>query len=109
MGLYHSVGIAYGFEIPRDTDLEQLDKVIGDGPDLLKDSVGHIVVGDCDQMFLVTRYAPVEENAAVRLAADALATVDEMTGWNEALHAVAARLDQAAHPQPGWLVIHNYR
>lgn len=108
MGLYHSVAVAYGFEIPNDTDLDQLDHVIGDGPDLLKDSVGHIVVGDCDQILLVTRYAPVEENAVIPLAPDTLATVDEMTAWNEALHAVAVRLNQAAHPQPGWLVIHNY-
>lgn len=109
MGLYHSVGIAFGFEIPKDTDLEQLDKVIGDGPDLVADRVGHIVVGDCDQLLLVTRYGSVEENAVVPLTPDTLATVNEMTAWNEALHAVAVRLGQAAHPQPGWLVIHNYR
>lgn len=108
MGLYHSVGIAYGFEIPTTTDLDRLDQVIGDGPDLVKDSVVHIVVGDYDQLLLVTRYTAVDENTVITLAPDALATVDEMTAWNEALHAIAARLGQAAHPQPGWLVIHDY-
>ncbi|MFE3031531.1 hypothetical protein ACFXKY_07770 [Streptomyces canus] len=109
MGLYHSVALAYGFEISTETDLEQLDKVIGDGPDLLKDSVGHIVVGDYDRLLLVTRYTPTEENVVVRLTPDTLAPADELTAWNEALHAVAVRLDQAAHPAPAWLLIHNYR
>lgn len=109
MGLYHSVAIAYGFEIPSRTDLDRLDEVIGDGPDLLKDSVGHIVVGDWDQLLLVTRYVPVEENAVVRLAADTLAQPGELAAWEAALHDVAVRLDHTDHPPPAWLVIHNYR
>ncbi|MGW5352230.1 hypothetical protein ACWERV_17175 [Streptomyces sp. NPDC004031] len=109
MGLYHSIAVAYGFEIPNDTDLDQLDKALGDGPDLLADSVGQIVVGDYEQLLLVTRYTRIEENTVLPLAPGGLATVDEMTAWNEALNAVAARIGQAAHPQPGWLVIHNYR
>lgn len=108
MGLYHSVGLAYGFEIPTSTDLEQLDQVIGDGPDLLKDSVGHIVVGDLDQLLLVTRYTPVNENTVVRLTAD-MASVAELAEWDTALHQVAARLGHTDHPAPAWLLIHNYR
>jgi hypothetical protein len=108
MGLYHSVGIAYGFEITNDTSLEQLDEVIGDGPDLVKDSVGHIVVGDYDRLLLVTRYAPVEENAVVRLGWS-LAEPAELAAWEEALHGVALRLGHADHPAPAWLAIHNYR
>jgi len=109
MGLYHSVGIGYGFEIPATTDLDQLDQVIGDGPDLVKDSVGHIVVGDYDRLLLVTRYTPIEENAVVRLTSDALAPAAELAVWEAALHAVAVRLGHTDHPAPAWLVIHNYR
>ena len=109
MGLYHSVGITYGFEIPNDTDLEQLDQVIGDGPDLLKDSVGQIVVGDYDRLLLVTRYAPVEENAVFRLTADNFASPAELAAWEAALHEIAVRLGHTDHPAPVWLVIHNYR
>jgi hypothetical protein len=109
MGLYHSVAVTYGFEIPRDTDLDLLDKVIGDGPDLLKDSVGHLVVGDGDQMLLVTRYSPVEENVVVRLTVDTLAQPAQMAGWEAALHDTAVRLGYPDHPAPAWLLIHNYR
>jgi hypothetical protein len=109
MGLYHSVSLAYGFEIPSGTDLDQLDEVIGDGPDLVKDSVGHIVVGDWDRLLLVTRYTHVEENAVVRLTADALAQPAELAEWEAALHDVAVRLGYADHPAPAWLLIHNFR
>lgn len=107
MGLYHSVGIAYGFEIPATTDLDQLDQVIGDGPDLVKDSVGHIVIGDWDRLLLVTRYTPVEENVVVRV--EGLASLAELATWDSALHHVAVRLGHEQHPQPAWLLIHNYR
>lgn len=106
MGLYHSIAVAYGFEIPTSTDLDQLDQIIGD--DHADDSVGHIVVGDLDRLLLVTRYMRIEENDVAPIAPDTLATVDEMTAWNEALDAVATHIGQAAHPQPGWLVVHNY-
>lgn len=109
MGLYHSVGIAYGFEIPTTTDLDELDQVIGDGPDLVKDTVGHIVVGDYEQLLLVTRYEPVTETAVVRLTPDALAPSDQSAAWGKALHDVAVRLGYTEHPAPTWLVIHNYR
>jgi hypothetical protein len=108
MGLYHSVGIAYGFEIPTTTDLDQLDKVIGDGPDLVKDSVGHIVVGDYDRLLLVTRYAPVAENEVVQITAG-MASAAELGAWDSALHHTAIRLGHEDHPEPAWLVIHNYR
>jgi len=109
MGLYHSVAVAYGFEIPTSTDLDTLDQVIGDGPDLVKDSVGHIVIGDYDRLLLVTRFAPVEENAIVRLTPDTLAQPAELATWEEALHDTAVRLGHADHPAPTWLVVHNYR
>lgn len=109
MGLCHSVAIAYGFEIPTDTDLEQLDNVIGDGPDLLKDSVGHITIGDGDHLLLVTRHSPVEENAVVRLTVDTLAQPAELAAWEAALHDVALRVGHTDHPAPTWLAVHNYR
>lgn len=109
MGLYHSVGIAYGFEIPTTTDPEQLDKVIGDGHNLVKDSVGHIVVGDYDRLLLVTRYERVGDNEVVQVIPDTLASVAELGAWDSALHDVAVRLGHADHPEPRWLVIHNYR
>jgi hypothetical protein len=109
MGLYHSVAVAYGFEIPASNDLDRLDEVIGDGPDLLKDSVGHIVIGDYDRLLLVTRYVSVAENAVVDLTSDALASPAELADWEAALHDVAVRLGHPEHPAPAWLAIHNYR
>lgn len=109
MGLYHSVAVTYGFELPKDTDLDRLDEVIGDGPDLVKDSVGHIVVGDYDRLLLVTRHMPIEENTVVRLTADSLAPAAELAVWEEALHGVAIRLGFTDHPAPAWLVVHNCR
>ncbi|MET8694771.1 hypothetical protein ABZV65_19760 [Streptomyces bauhiniae] len=98
MGLYHSVAIAYGFEIPNTTDLDQLDNVIGDGPDLVKDSVGHLLIGDYDQLLLVTRHLPIAPNAFMRLTPDALAKPAELAAWEEALHDVAVRLNYLDHP-----------
>lgn len=108
MGLYHSVGVAYGFEIPASTDLDRLDEVIGDGPDLVKDSVGHLFIGDYDRLLLVTRYERVEENAVVRLTPDTLAQPAELAAWEEALHDTAVRLGYVDHPAPAWLVVHDY-
>lgn len=109
MGLYHSVSLTYGFEIPTTTDLDALDKVIGDGPDLVKDSVGHHVVGDYDRLLLVTRFTPVDENEVVCLTGDEHAQSAELAAWDRALHDVAVRLGYTDHPQPAWLVVHNYR
>ncbi|MEU6768576.1 hypothetical protein ABZ916_39460 [Streptomyces sp. NPDC046853] len=109
MGLYHSVSLSYGFEIPATTDLDQLDAVIGDGPDLVKDSVGHLVIGDFERLLLVTRFISVDENAVVRLTADSLAQPEELAAWEAALHDVAIRLGHVDHPAPTWQLVHNYR
>jgi hypothetical protein len=108
MGLYHSVAVTYGFEIPASTDIDDVDRACFGQPGT-PDDVGYIVVGDMDRLLLATRHTPVKENAVVSIAPEALATVDELTAWNEALHAAAVRLGQAAHPAPGWLLVHNYR
>lgn len=108
MGLYHSVSVAYGLEIPNTTDLDQLDQVIGDGPDLVKDSVGHHVIGDYERLLLCTRFIRVEENEVLRLGWS-LAEPAELATWGEALHGTAVRLGYPDHPAPAWLAVHNYR
>ena len=108
MGLDHSVAVTYGFEIPNTTDLDSLDQVIGDGPDLVKDSVGHHVIGDYERLLLCTRFIPVKENEVLRLGWS-LAEPAELAAWEEALHAVAVRLGLPDHPAPAWLAVHNYR
>lgn len=113
MGLYHSVGIAYGFEIPNTTDLSQLDETIlqatSGQPGPSADKVGHIVIGDLDRLMLCTRYLPVKENEAVPVVPDELASVAELRAWDSALHHVAVLLGHSDHLQPRWLVVHNYR
>jgi hypothetical protein len=108
MGLYHSVGIAYGFEIPTNTDHDDIDRALFGQPDNA-DSVGYLVIGDHDRLLLVTRVTTVAENAVVRLTPDALAQPDELAEWESALHDAAVRLGLTDHPAPAWLVIHNYR
>lgn len=108
MGLQHSVAVTYGFELPKDIDLDRLDAVIGDGPDLVKDSVGHHVIGDYERLLLCTRFTQVEENQVLRLGWS-LAEPAELATWEEALHAVALRLGYPDHPAPAWLAVHNYR
>lgn len=108
MGLYHSVGISYGFEIPARTDIDDIDLACFGQPNS-PDSVGYIVVGDRDQLLLVTRSTVLAENAVVRLGADTLAPPAELAAWDQALHDVAVRLGLTDHPAPAWLVIHNYR
>ncbi|MFF5609312.1 hypothetical protein ACFY65_23475 [Streptomyces cellulosae] len=107
MGLYHSVAVAYGFEIPADTDIDAIDRACF-GQEHSPDGVGYIVVGDRDQLLLVTRHVRANENTVTRITAD-LATAEELTAWDAALHAVAVRLGLADHEPPGWLLIHNYR
>lgn len=107
MGLYHSVAVAYGFEIPADTDVDAIDRACF-GQEYSPDGVGYIVVGDRDQLLLVTRHTRAGENTVTRLTAD-MATAEELTAWDAELHAVAARLNHADHEPPGWLLIHNYR
>lgn len=108
MGLYHSVNLAYGFEIPNRTDTEDIDRACFGQPDS-PDSVGYIVLGDRDELLLVTRSTHVAENEFVRLSVDTLAPPAEQAGWEEALHNVAVRLGLTDHPAPAWLLIHNYR
>ena len=44
MGLYHSVGLGFGIEIPNTTDIDAIDNVLRDQPNI-PDRVGHIIVG----------------------------------------------------------------
>lgn len=108
MGLYHSVGLAYGFEIPADTDIDAIDRALFGQPDS-PDSVGYIVVGDMDQLLLVTRYTNAEENTVVRLTPDTLAEPADLARWEASLHEAAVRLGYTGHPAPAWLLVHNYR
>jgi hypothetical protein len=108
MGLYHSICLTYGFEIPADTDIDELDALLADQPKD-RESVGHVVVGDRDQLLLVTRFAGVAENTVVRLTADTLTPTDVTATWDAALHEIAVRLGHPDHPAPAWLVVHNHR
>lgn len=108
MGLYHSVSLSYGFEIPARTDTEDIDRALSDQPNS-PDSVGYIVVGDRDQLLLVTRSTLVAENEVVRVTPDTLAEPADLAAWDTALRDAAARLGLTDHPAPAWLLIHNYR
>ncbi|MEU2566573.1 hypothetical protein [Streptomyces althioticus] len=107
MGLYHSVAVAYGFEIPADTDIDAIDRACFGQPES-PDSVGHLIVGDRDRLLLVTRHVRVLENTVLPLTPGSLATPAEETGWLVALHDVAVRLGQPDHPLPGWMVVHDH-
>jgi hypothetical protein len=107
MGLYHSVGIAYGFEIPADTDTEDIDRALFGQPDT-PDSVGYLVIGDRDRLLLVTEVQQVKENTVVPLTSEHF-TRPEVTQWLVALHEAAVRMGLPDHPMPTWLVIHNHR
>ena len=106
MGLYHSVAISYGFEIPADTDIDTIDRACFGQPDS-PDSVGYIIVGDRDRLLLVTRHTRAKENTVTRITAD-MATAEGLKAWDAALHAVAGRLGLADHDPPGWLLIHDH-
>jgi hypothetical protein len=108
MGLYHSVSLSYGFEIPARTDTEDIDRALQGQPNS-PDSVGYIVVGDRDQLLLVTRSTTVAENEVVRITPDTLAEPTDLTAWDTALRAAAVRIGLTDHPAPAWLLIHNYR
>jgi hypothetical protein len=108
MGFYHSVSLSYGFEIPPRTDIDEIDRALFGQPNS-PDSVGYIVVGDCDRLLLVTRSTRVDENEVVRITPDTLAEPTDLTAWDTALHDAAVRLGLADHPAPAWLLIHNYR
>lgn len=108
MGLYHSVALAYGFEIPADTDTDAIDRACF-GQEHTEDAVGYLVVGDRDQLLLVTRIVRAAENTVTPVAPGTHATPAEETAWVVALHDVALRLGHTDHPLPTWLLIHNYR
>lgn len=100
MGLYHSVGIAYGFEIP-DTDFDALTAATAGLP------VGYTTVGDRDKTFLVTGWTAVSKNSVARLTPESMDAATA-AGFDEALHEAAARLGHPDHDPPAWLVIHDY-
>jgi hypothetical protein len=104
MGLYHSVAVAYGFEIP-DTDFDLLDQTLAEQPGT--DRVGKLYLGDFEHLFLFTECERVEENTAAVIAPTAYSRY-EIPAWNKALHAVAVRLGHEQHPLPTWLVLHDH-
>jgi hypothetical protein len=106
MGLHHSVGIAYGFAIPADTDIDAIDRALQDQPNR-PDNVGYIVVGDCDQMLLVTAHKLADENTVTPLTPEFFARY-EVPGWDRALHEAAEQIGCPDHAPPVWLVIHNF-
>lgn len=111
MGLYHSVALAYGFEIPDQTDIDDIDRECDRARSAQPDSpdnVGYITVGDRDHLLLVTRSTSVDENEFVRLSVDTLAPHAELAASEAALHDVAVRLGHGDHPAPAWLVIHDH-
>lgn len=106
MGLYHSVGIAYGFEIPNDTDLDAIDEALRGQPNT-HDGIGWLVIGDRDKTLLFTEYKRAEENTVTPITPEFF-TRYEVPAWDKALHETAVRLGYAEHPAPAWLVIHDY-
>lgn len=108
MGLYHSTYRAYGFEVPSTTDFERLDTVLADQPDGERlGRVEHTYLGDFEQLFLHTVCEEVKENEFARVT---LADCQryELPVWNTVLHNIAVRLGHAHHPEPAWLVLHDY-
>lgn len=107
MGLYHSVDIVYGFEIPTSTDIDAIDAALSNQP-TPAGHVSYVVVGDWDRLLLVAHSIDADENTAVPITPDFF-TRYEIPAWDKALHDVAVRLGHTDHPAPAWLVIHNYR
>jgi hypothetical protein len=106
MGLYHSVGIAYGFEIPNDTDIDDIDRALQGQPNS-PDNVGYLIIGDRDKTLLVTEYKRAVENTVIPVTPEFF-TRYEVPAWNAALHEAAVRINYAEHPLPAWLLIHDY-
>jgi hypothetical protein len=108
MGLSHSVYRAYGFEVPATTDFERLDTVLADQPDGERlGRVHHTYLGDFEQLFLHTICEEVEPASFARITADDYRRY-ELPVWNTVLHNIAVRLGHALHPEPGWLILHDY-
>ena len=109
MGLKHTTTLAYGFEIPADTDLDRIDRALGEERNDDPDAVGYTVVGDWDKAILCTRFTAIRENTILRLTPETLAPAEQLAAWEAALHDAATRMGCPDHPAPAWLVIHNYR
>ena len=108
MGLYHSTYKAYGFEIPATTDFERLDEVLASQPEREQGGrVEHTFLGDFERLFLHTVCEEVEENTAATVTPADFARY-EISAWTAALHANAVRLGHETHPEPTWLVLHDY-
>ncbi|WP_338683865.1 hypothetical protein QD712_25615 [Streptomyces acidiscabies] len=108
MGLYHTVTVAYGFEIPATTDFERLDEVLADQPNSERPGrVHHTYLGDFERLFLLAESTEVDENAFTAVMPNAY-TRYEVPAWNAALHLIAGRLGYEQHPLPAWLVLHDH-
>lgn len=108
MGLYHSTYKAYGFAIPTTTDFDQLDEAMADQPDSDRLArISHLYLGDFEVLFLLANCEEIEPNTYAALAADDLNRYMQPI-WETALHNMAVRLGHPLHPEPAWLVLHNY-
>ena len=108
MGLYHSVYRGYGFEIPTTTDFEGLDAVLADQPDGERlGRVQHLYLGDFEQLFLLTVCEQIKPADFARVTADDYRRY-ELPVWNTVLGNVAVRLGHELHPEPAWLLLHDY-
>jgi hypothetical protein len=107
MGLYHSTYVAYGFEIPA-VDIDTLDNALADQPDGERlGRVQHQYLGDFEKTFLLTECKEVEACDFARLTPDDFQRY-ELPVWNTVLHDMAVRLGHELHPEPAWLLIHDY-
>jgi hypothetical protein len=108
MGLQHSVYRGYGFEIPATTDFEALDATLADQLDSERQRrVQHLFLGDFEQLFLLAICEEVEPASFARITpADFLRY--ERPAWDTVLHVLAVRLGHETHPDPAWLVLHDY-
>lgn len=108
MGLHHDVYRAYGFEIPTTTDFERLDAVLTDQPDGERlGRVQHCYLGDFERLFLHTVCEGIKDNDFARITLDDFQRY-ELPVWNTVLHDVAVRLGHELHPEPAWLLLHDY-
>ncbi|MGW5616221.1 hypothetical protein [Streptomyces sp. NPDC003877] len=108
MGLHHCVYRGYGFEVPATTDFERLDDVLANQPD--GDRLGrirHLFLGDFERLFLLAICDEVEPASFARVTADDYRWY-ELPVWNTVLHDTAVRLGHEVHPEPSWLVLHDY-
>ena len=108
MGLHHSVYRGYGFEIPTTTDVDRLDAVLADQPDGERlGRVQHLFLGDFDHLFLLTVCEEIDPADFARVTADDYQRY-ELPVWNTVLGNVSVRLGHELHPEPAWLLLHDY-